>query len=101
MQPLIQVYAAIMIHPRALLSSLHHVCATLVGVFCLPSLNTVVMEPLDLGPNAGSQPRAPPQPDVGTPQEKDDVYGVGDRFSLGELSTGSGRADSHGSSEVI
>lgn len=61
------------------------------------------MEPLDLGPNAGSHPRAPLPPHadvVGTQQEDDDVYEVGDRFSLGELSVGSGRAESHGSSEV-
>lgn len=59
------------------------------------------MEPLDLGPNAGSHPRAPPLPDAGTQQENDDVYEVGDRFSLEEVSLGSGRAESHGSSEVL
>eukprot|EP00903_Cladosiphon_okamuranus_P019934 g18320.t1 len=65
------------------------------------SLNNAAMEPLDLGPNAGSNPRAPLLADVGTHQENEDVYEVRDRFSLGELSLGSGRAGSHGSSEAM
>ena len=61
------------------------------------------MEPLDLGPNAGSHARAPPLPavGVGTQRENDDVYEVGDRFSLEDLSLGSGRVESHGISEVL
>lgn len=64
------------------------------------SLNNAVMEPLDLGPNAGSHPRTPPLADVGT-QPKNDMYEDGDRFSLGELSVGSGQAEVHGSNEVM
>lgn len=60
------------------------------------------MEPLELGPNAGSDARGPPLPDMAVQQENDDVYEVGDppRLSSEDLSVGSGRAESHGSAEV-
>lgn len=60
------------------------------------------MEPLELGPNAGSDARGPPLPDTVVQQESDDVYEVGDppRLSAQDISAGSGRAESHGSTEV-
>lgn len=51
-----------------------------------------------MGPNAGGHVRVA-LPDVAAHNE--DVYEVRDRFPLEGLSIGHGRADSHGSSEVI
>ncbi len=61
------------------------------------SANNVMMEPLDLGPNAGSHARVP-LPDVAA--QNDDVYEMGDHFSPEGLSSGNGQADPQGSSEV-
>lgn len=61
------------------------------------------MEPLELGPNAGSESRASPVPDMAVQQENDDVYEVGDppRFAAqGHSVDSGGRAQTHGSTEV-
>lgn len=55
------------------------------------------MEPLDLGPNAGSHVRVP-LTDVAA--QNDDVDEMEDRFSPGGLSSGNALADPQGSSEV-